>query len=108
MASMPSSSRRHGSVTTSSNISTARRMWTRSSRSHGEVQIGGETDRRVPTVRYESRTVLLRHPAYAPLLRDATDLRHVGLHDVEGARLQPRRKRLPSGEDFAPGNRQRR
>ena len=34
----------------------------------GEMQIGGETDRRVPAVRNEPHAVLLRHPADAPLL----------------------------------------
>ena len=72
------------------------------------MQIGGQTNRRVPTVRNESRAVLLRHPADAPLLGDAADFRYVGLHDVERAGLQPGRERLPPGQDFAAGDRQRR
>ena len=55
------------------------------------MQIGGQTNRGIPTVRNESRAVLLRHPADAPLLGDAADFRYVRLHDVERAGLQPGR-----------------
>jgi len=53
----------------------------------GEVQVRGETNRRIPAMGNEARAVLLRHPTDAPLLRDASDFGHVWLDDVEGASL---------------------
>src|SRR5436309_1663779 len=59
-------------------------------------------------MRDEADAVLLGHPRDAPLLADAADLRHVGLHDVERPLLEPRGERLPLRQDFAARDRHRR
>ena len=71
----------------------------------GELQIGGESDGGVPAVRDEAHAVLLRHPGDAALFADAADLGHIGLDDVERARLEPGLERLPAREHLAAGDR---
>ena len=71
----------------------------------GELQIGRQADRGVPAMRDEAHAVLLRHPGDPPLLADAADLGHVGLHDVEGAALQPGLEGLAARQHLAAGDR---
>ena len=110
MASMPSSSRRHGSATISSTYGEPSMYSTRSVSGNAEARCRSAAR---PTAVFQPcgmkrDAVLLRHPADAPLLADAADFGHVRLHDVERARLQPGRKCLAPGQDFAARDRQRR
>src|SRR2546427_3716066 len=76
-------------------------------KSGGQLQIGCQADRGVPSVRDEANSVFLSHPGDSSFLADATDFRHVRLHDIKRARLQPGLKRLSTCQDLATcdGNR---
>ena len=58
-------------------------------------------------MRDEANSVFLSHPGDSSFLADATDFRHVRLHDIKRARLQPGLKRLSACQDLATcdGNR---
>ena len=60
-----------------------------SGESRRELQICRQANGRVPTMRDKPHAVLLGHPGNPPLFADAAHLRHIGLHDVEGALLEP-------------------
>src|SRR5215212_9302406 len=71
----------------------------------GQLQIGRQADRRIPAMRYETDTLLLGHPPYPPLLANAPNLGHVGLHHVEGTGLQEGRIGLAPRQDLPTGDR---
>src|SRR4051794_14740529 len=72
-----------------------------------QLQIGCETNRRVPAVRNEAHAMFLGQPADAPLFADAADLGHIRLHNIEGATLDPWPKGLAAGEHFPASDRYR-
>src|SRR5207302_5566133 len=68
-----------------------------------QLQVGGETQGGIPSVRNEAYAALLRHPCDPALFADAAYLGNVGLHDIEGPLLEPGRERLSSRQDLSAG-----
>ena len=73
--------------------------------SRSELQVRRYANRCVPAMPNIADAEFLSRPCDAALLAHSPDLGRVGLHDVERAARQPRRKRLASGQHLTAGDR---